>query len=906
MSADLRPYTRPLSDAGGIEGAGGKGANLGELVRAGFPVPDGFVVTTAAYDRFVTDNDLGSRVTELAQSADSTAIRALFDQAALPSDLAGALDAAYASLGGPVAVRSSATAEDLPGASFAGQQETFLNVIGADAVRAAVIRCWASLWTERAVAYRAQLGAVQGLSMAVVVQRLVPAEVAGVLFTADPSTGRRDDIVITAAWGLGEAVVGGAVETDEYVVRGDSVESRIAAKSVMTVMTASGTAQAETPADQRRRRTLTDDQARELAALGRRVAEHFGAPQDIEWVLAGGGFQLVQARPITALPDPPGDVPTAWPVPRPHSLYFRASIVEQMPEPLTPLFADMVRIAVPTGLLNLMRELAPTISRLDVDFPTINGYAFYDYSWAAMGSMMSFTRGALRLILTKGYVLDRWRERELPRYRDSVAAWSSRDARTMPAADLLRATQDLLDAGCLYYTTVQTIIPVASMAELTWTGLHDRLLAREGGPAASDYLLGFDSAPIAAEKSLASLAAWCLQDAALTEALTSHEVDPLGGQAPPGVHAARWGQWRERLDAHLSEFGHMTYNLDIANPVPADDPAPVLQALRHALRGRASDPFERQSRLTTRREAITRELLGRLDPARRAVAEKRLGSAQMWGPIREDALAAMGLAWPTMRRMLRELGRRLVDTEVLSDADDVFWLRLPEAASLAATADSSSAPTPPATSAPGGAGLRDEIAERKKVWRGQALATPPQYLPESSLMKSLESMMPAMAGQQGPVLKGTTGSGGRVTGPARVLVDPHSFGDFQPGEVLVASITTPAYTPLFALAGGVVTDIGGVLSHGSIVAREYGIPAVLGTGNATHRIRTGDQITVDGVRGEVLLPGGPADTTRAPDEARDARITPALASFAGMVAGVAVVLLVLRRRRHRRSDQGRS
>ena len=367
MPAEPTPFTRPLADAGGIAEAGGKGANLGVLLRAGFGVPDGFVVTTDAYERSGGGQDLAPEV-------------------------ADAVVAAYAALGGgPVAVRSSATAEDLPGASFAGQHETFLNVVGPDAVVAAVRRCWASLWTERAVSYRAGRDAASEprLSIAVVVQRLVPADVAGVLFTADPTTGRRDETVITAAWGLGESVVGGTVDVDTYRVRGDAVvEARVGDKAVMTVATPSGTGEVPTPAARRRERTLDDARVIELAALGRRVADHLGAPQDIEWVLADGVVHLVQSRPITALPEPAGDVPTQWPVPRPGSLYFRASIVEQMPDPLSPLFADLVRPAVPAGLFSLMRELEPTLTSLDVDFPTIHGYAFYDYSRRSFGQML--------------------------------------------------------------------------------------------------------------------------------------------------------------------------------------------------------------------------------------------------------------------------------------------------------------------------------------------------------------------------------------------------------------------------------------------------------------------------------------------------------------------------------------
>ncbi|SDC02204.1 phosphoenolpyruvate synthase [Raineyella antarctica] len=852
-------YITPLAEAGPIASAGGKGANLGELVRGGFPVPEGFAVTTAAYDQFVADNDLSDRAAALADHGNTDAIDTLFTEAALAPELAAAITAAYVAIGeGPVAVRSSATAEDLPGASFAGQQETYLNISGPDAVLAGVRRCWASLWTPRAVAYRAHRGAGDSgtddmgpLSIAVVVQRLVPADVSGVLFTANPATGRRDETVITAAWGLGESVVGGRVEPDEYVVRttpeGPQLTVRVGDKQVMTVPTDTGSAEVSTPDVRRHEQTLTDAQALDLAALGGRVAAHFGVPQDIEWVLHDGTFQLVQARAITALPEPTGEVPTEWPVPRHGSLYFRASIVEQMPDPLSPLFADLVRTAVPKGLSGLLGELSPRMGRLDIDFPTINGYAFYDYSRRAFSAMLSLSPGLVRLIGQPGFILDRWRDRELPRYRDAVAVWADRDPATLAAADLVRGAQELLDAGCLYYTTVQTIIPVAATAELTWTALYERALRRPGGTAATDFLLGFDSTPIAVEKSLATLAAWCRTDAGLTAALLAEATDPLGETPPEGVDASVWTQWRARLGAHLSAYGHTTYNLDIMNPVPADDPMPVLQSLRYRLGGTATDPSERQQRQAAERERLTRDLFDHLDPVRTALARRTLASAQHWAPVREDALAAMGLAWPVIRRLVREAGRRMTDAGVLAAQDDVFWLTLTELLDLGPGADDGE--TLPS--------FAEQIAARRATWRGQALATPPQYLPESRAMRAWEGFLPAREQDEGPVLTGTTGSGGRVTGHARVLKGPADFASFVPGEILVASITTPAYTPLFAQAAAVVTDVGGVLSHGSIVAREFGLPAVLGTGSATRRITTGDLITVDGIAGQVLLEGAP-------------------------------------------------
>ncbi|MFE6996330.1 PEP/pyruvate-binding domain-containing protein [Microbacterium sp. NPDC057659] len=880
MTEPEASLVRPLSEltAADIPIAGGKGANLGELVRAGFPVPDGFVVTTDAYDAFVAAAGVDAALEKLATDSDPAAeAAALFAASDLPTDIALQIAAAYAALGeGPVAVRSSATAEDLPGASFAGQQDTYLNIEGTDAVVDAVRRCWASLWNARAIAYRSQVGheAAAGLSIAVVVQRLVPAEVAGVMFTANPGNGHRDETVITASWGLGESVVGGLVEPDEYTVHGDAVDRRIATKKVMTVRVDGGSEQSEVPSSQADAATLTDAQARELAEIGAGVQDHFGAPQDIEWTLSDGAFQIVQARPITALPEPVGDVPADWPLPRKGSLYFRASIVEQMPDPLTPLFADLVSDAVPFGLRSMLSDVAPDLSTLDMAFPTINGYAYYDYPQSTFLAMLKATPPLMRFILRKGYVMDKWHDQALPAYRAVVNRYADMDASQLSAAELIAGVRELLDAACAYYSIVQMVMPLAGMSEVLWTKLYDSTMRREGDPQASDFLLGFDSAPMRSERALHELAVWCRTQPGLAEQLDAGDDLPASFQ--------------ERLDVYLAEYGHTVYNLDFINPVPADDPAPVIETLKHTIAGNAADPAERQKASATRRERITRELIARLDPMRRGLVERRLRSAQLWAPVREDALAAMGFAWPVQRRLLREFGARLAASGALDSAEDVFWITAAEADADAAALDR-------------GAALPDhraDVDERRRTWRGRRLATPPQYLPKGGWMTSMERFMPARESDEtGPVLHGTGGSGGQVTAPARVLGGTADFASFQPGEVLVASITTPAYTPLFALASGVVTDIGGVLSHGSIVAREYGIPAVLGTGSATKRISTGDVLTVNGATGTVRLDGAPAgdaDASVAPSKRRR------LVGIAlGIAAAAGVVLLIARRRRRR-------
>jgi rifampicin phosphotransferase len=913
-------YTKQFDEIGkgDIALAGGKGANLGELSRAGLPVPGGFVITTAAYDAFVEASGIKSEVVALALRAEdpvsyeaSTArIGALFSRGELPEELAGEVRAAYGRMGldggTAVAVRSSATAEDLAGASFAGQQETYLNVRGEEHLEAAVRRCWASLWTARAMAYRKRQGIdPETVSLAVVVQKMVEAEAAGVMFTANPSNGRRGEAVISAAWGLGESVVSGSVTPDSIVVEKESgrvISLEVPNKEVMTVYTESGTQERPVPEARRGQPVLDDEMAAELVRYGARIEELYGTPQDIEWALSDGEFFILQARPITALPEPVADLPSDWSVPGTGGMYARASIVEQMPDPLSPLFADLIEGSVVRSLQILMNELlgANTLREGDLGFPTINGYAYYYYKLAPMLRFVPRSPSILRFITGRGEVngLRRWREYSRPLYAGTVEEWEAKPPGDLAATGLLAGVRELLDAGTEYYTSVQTIIPLAYTSEVLFTAFYNRLVRREGDPPAQTFLLGFDSAPIRAEKSLYDLGTWSRENPDLAGVLSGtpsdRVLDLLQTREPPaGVDEGVWREWRSRFQSHLARYGHAVYNLDFVNPVPADYPAPLFDTLKFYLRGEGQNPYERQERIATLREEATRAVPERLDTTRRKLFGRLLRWAQDVAPVREDALADVGLAWPVMRRMLLELGRRLAEAAAVEKPTDVFWLRRDEVEGMASSLDAGETQL---------ASLADAVQQRKMLWRGQRRLTPPQLLPKDSWFMVFESLMPAASEEQsGDTIKGVGASGGQVTAPARVLSGPEDFGQMRPGEVLVAPITTPAWTSLFAVACAVVTDVGGPLSHSSIVAREYGIPAVLGTGVATRRIRSGQNIRVDGDAGTVTLLHGADEPGAGTPSAEPARVAGASGRAVGLAlaigAGVSLAAWLRRRRR---------
>jgi pyruvate,water dikinase len=884
-------YILPLADPHAtLDVAGGKGASLARLAQAGLPVPAGFHVTTAAYRRFVHNNDLQPRILAVVQVADlaqpstleaaSRAIDELFAQATIPQPVADAIVRAYVALSQqplPVAVRSSATAEDLPELSFAGQQATFLNVRGAEAVLEAVKHCWASLWTARAIGYRTQHDIDHdAVSLAVVVQQLVNAEASGVLFTANPINGQRDEAVINATWGLGEAIVGGLVTPDTITLNkatGQLLQRDIADKQVITVRIAEGTREQATPENLRRAPALDDATAIELMRLGVQIEQLYQTPMDIEWVLTsppaslptasrpaaartregGGRLAIVQARPITALPEPEVPLPTKWKRPTGCYAAMRNNIVELMTEPLTPLFDTLGRSCVNASMSRVMTEFMGRPDILPAEaIISVNGYAYYNGSLGLrqIGFVLLHSMGIARRMFRGAEA--QW-QMARPRYAAMVERWESIGWRDRAGAEILSGVRELMEGAIdAFCALAYGILPGAWISEALFTFVY-RFIKQHDDPSAPTYLLGYNSVPIQAEKGLYDLAEWVRPHSDLAAYLSHTPSTQLAAQLdseqiPAGVNSADWREWQSRFSAHLRRYGHAIYNLDFANPVPADDPTPLLDTCKMFINGQGTNPHERQQAAADRREQATQTMLARLKGWRLKLFGKYVAAAQHYAPLREDGLADIGLSYPLLRQMLRELGRRFTASGLIEQPDDIFWLMQDEVEQAVARLDCGETVK----------SLSALILPRKAAWRAAQRVTPPMMLPH---MKTIEKMKMARKRRGSKdSLKGVAASPGRVTATARVLNGPEDFDQMQAGDVLVASITTPAWTPLFARAAGVVTDVGGPLSHGSIVAREYGIPAVLGTGVATTRIHSGQIITVDGTSGRVMLPSKNGDS----------------------------------------------
>ncbi|KAA5836332.1 phosphoenolpyruvate synthase [Saccharopolyspora hirsuta] len=771
---------------GDLAAAEGKGANLGELVNAGFAVPDGFVITTEAYAEVVKSADLTA-------VGDAAALRAEFEAVTVPDELAGAIVAAYGELGGgPVAVRSSATAEDLPGAAFAGQQDTYLNVVGEAALLDAVRRCWGSLWTDRAIAYRAKRGISPAeVRIAVVVQRMVDAEFAGVMFTANPVTGDRQQLVVDASSGLGEAVVSGLVTPDHYVLspEGQVHEWSAGRREVVIRSAATGGVTEQTGAAAER---LPDAVLAELARLGTRVAAHFGRPQDIEWACAAGRVLLLQARPMTALPPPPLEL--NW-----RQRKLGSILLEYIPHRPYPI--DM-STWVPRGPAGLMARVtnAYGIRGAFEDFlPEVDGVVDRLIPPSPRPSLGVLAAPFKLLSRARRYDPARWTaDPRFIRFRADVRELAALDLAAMPWSELVRVPRRALDA----------VEPVADLRidYLPATGLSlARLLVAlkviGRSELMGELIAGARTRTSDANRALESLAAQVRENPQLKAAVDG--LDPAKLADFPEFHAD--------FAAFLAEYGHRETETPVlvTPPTWGESPETVLGLVKVLA---AADPKPA--------EHADRELRSPL--LRRWVQRARDGVA-----FREDSHFYFTMPQPILRRSLLEIGRRLVGAGVLDEPEQVFHLRLEE---LEATDDPARAER-----------LRGLVAARsarREELAGVRLIDPGLIFPHEDRGDAL--------------VTGTPASGGRATGPARVIREPAEFSRLNSGDVLVCRYTNPSWTPLFQRAAAVVVDSGGPASHAAIVAREYGIPAVMGTATGTSEITDGQVVTVDGGTGRVV------------------------------------------------------
>ncbi len=885
-----------LAGAELLPDVGGKAANLGELRRAGLPVPAGFCLTTQAYRRATAPAGLENIHSGLAATAPedlpelarlAAAARALVLAADIPADVAEAVRAAYTALGpdAPVAVRSSATAEDLPFASFAGQQDTFLNVVGADAVLAAVRQCWASLWTDRAVSYRATHGiSPAAVSLAVVVQQMVDAAVAGVLFTANPVTGRRHEAVIDASPGLGEAVVSGAVNPDHFVVDSATrriLERRTGSKRVAIRPLPGGGTERIEQTGSGSRPCLDDAQLLALERLGRRAEVHFGAPQDLEWAIDGGGAAwLTQSRPITTL----------YPLPEPRRVrdgtrvYLCFSLAQGLTRPLTPMGLAGFRL-IASSVARAAGFNVPVPHDGPPPYVQAGQRLFFDLTPAVRSAVgravvprvfdimearsaavlrrlfadprLSVTsRSPWRVLRHVGPVAARARVPEsLLRalFRPEAALRRAerfgerfRAALVVPAGSTPVQRLDHVERilGQELFPVVPNILPLPALG-FALLAAAGRLLGPAAGPGALQPVLRGLPNNVTTEMDLAlwQLASAIRADAGSAAVFGGAVFDETG--VPELVRRYRARELpavvQSGLAGFLGRYGHRAVaEIDLGMPRWSDDPAHILGVLANYLR--LDDPGQAPDRLFSKAARDAETQVERLAAAagergrlRAALVRAALKRTRMFAGLRELPKYHIVEALAAVRGQLQAIGTELASAGSITAADDVFFLDLPEVREGLA-----------------GRELHHVVAQRRAAY-AQELGR--RHIPRVLLSDGTEpeALQASAAGTEaGPagLLTGTPASAGTVTAPARVILEPQG-AHLEPGEILVAPSTDPGWTPLFLTAGGLVMEMGGPNSHGAVVAREYGIPAVVGVPDATSLIVTGHSVTVDGAAGTV-------------------------------------------------------
>jgi rifampicin phosphotransferase len=844
---------------------GGKGAQLGALLRIdGVRVPAGFCVTTDAFRRVVAEApSLGERLDRLSRlRADdreaigtlSAEIRRTVEGITVPGDLAAEITRALARLGeqGAYAVRSSATAEDLPTASFAGQQDTYLNVVGPAAVLRHVGRCWASLFTERAVTYRRRNGIDdRTVQMAVVVQRMVLPHAAGTLFTADPVTGDRKVATVDAGYGLGEALVSGLVNPDVFTVRdGEIVTRAVAAKRrAVHAVPGGGTREAAVAPELRERPALTDAQVVRLVRLGRRIEAHFGRPQDIEWCLTGDDFQIVQSRPITTLFPVPGTGDEE------NHVYVSVGHQQMMTDPMRPLglsmwrltamapmheaggrlFVDVTRsLASPAGRARLL-DLAGRSDPLMRDaLETVLDGGFVP-SLPDAGPGGPPAGGASAPIATDPAIVTGLIERS----RASLAALR-RDIRAKSGPALFDFLLEAFEEHKRVLTDPLNLPVIMAGMEATWW-LNDRLREWLGEKNAADTLTLSAPGNVTSEMGLALLD---VADAirphpevvAFLEGVENEDfLDDLPKLAG-GTEA------RDAIETYLDRYGmRCVGEIDITRPRWRERPTTlvpvILDNVRNFEPGAAERRFEQGRREARRKEE---DVLSRLrdlpDGERKAAETKRMiDRVRTFIGYREYPKYNIVSRYFVYKQALLEEAGRLVRAGVLADREDVFYLTFEEFHEAVRSNQ-----------------VDDRlIRERKDAFRSYHALTPPRVLTSDG-----EALAGAYRRDDVPsgALVGLPVSAGTVEGRARVIIDM-ADADLRAGDILVTTYTDPSWSPLFVAAAGLVTEVGGLMTHGAVIAREYGLPAVVGVDQATRLIPDGRRIRVHGTDGYVeILP----------------------------------------------------
>jgi len=843
---------------------GGKGAHLGELSRIeGIRVPAGFCVTTDAFRRIMAEApSIDERVDRLSRlnPDDRVAIRKLsaeirrtLEGIAIPDDLTAAITLALARLGeqAAYAVRSSATAEDLPTASFAGQQDTYLNIMGPAAILQHISRCWASLFTERAVTYRLRNGFDhRKVQMAVVVQQMVFPEAAGVLFTAEPVTSNRKVASVEATFGLGEALVSGLVNADMYKVRdGEVVAKAIATKQLaIRASPAGGTQEEAIDSERQEQPALTDAQVVRLAQLGRRIEAHFGHPQDVEWCLVDDDFQIVQSRPITTL----------FPIPavddQDNHVYISVGHQQMMTDPMKPLGLSFWQMTTPRPMFEAGGRLFVDVVR-DLGSPTSRTRLL-----EMAGKSDPLIGDALQRILERRNFIPSLSDASpagapaggspapietdptivtdlIARNQESIAALK-RDIRAKSGSALFEfILTDIQELRRILFDRQSHAVFMSAMEAVWW--LNERLEAWLGEKNAADTLTQSVPHNVTSEMGLAllSVADVIRPHPEVVAFLQRVDDDGFLDELPA---LAGGGEARDAIRGFLDMYGmRCVGEIDITRPRWSERPTTLIPVLLGNIKnfepGAGAQRFELGRQEAWAKEQELLERLRALPEGEQKAEEvkRKIDRVRTFIGYREYPKYGMVSRYFVYKQALLEEAGRLVQAHVLREKEDIFYLRFQELHEVARTAQ-----------------VEEQlVAQRKDAFSSYQALTPPRVLTSDG-----EVIAGAYRrdGVPSGALVGLPVSAGTIEGRARVIVDM-AEADLEPGDILVTAYTDPSWTPLFVAIAGLVTEVGGLMTHGAVIAREYGLPAVVGVEHATRLIRDGQRIRVNGTDGYVEI-----------------------------------------------------
>jgi pyruvate,water dikinase len=843
---------------------GGKGAHLGELSRVeGIRVPAGFCVTTDAFALVMADTpaiDEGIDRLSRLRPDDTKAIRTLsaevrraIEGTVIPDDVAAAITLSVARLGerAAYAVRSSATAEDLPAASFAGQQDTYLNVVGPAAVLQDVSRCWASVFTERAATYRLRNGFDHRLvHMAVVVQQMVFSQAAGVLFTADPVTSNRKVACVEASFGLGEALVSGRVNADVYKVRnGEIVAKAVATKQVAVhALPGGGTQELAIEPERQEQPALTDAQVVRLAQLGRRIEAHFGHAQDIEWCLVDDGFQIVQSRPITTL----------FPIPvagdRENHVYVSVGHQQMMTDPMKPLglslwqltafrpmyaaggrlFVDVTQaLGSPTSRAGLVEALGRSDPLIGDALETILERGDFVPTRPDEGPVVTPGGGAPAPVETGPAIVAELIERS----QASIATLKGNIQRKSGPALLDFILADVEELKRILFDPQSLQVIRAAMEATRW--LNEQLRAWLGEKDAAGTLTQSVPNNVTSEMGLALLdVADVVRPHPDVVAFLQKVEDESFLDELPALAGGREAQ--DAIRAFLDKYGmRCVGEIDITRPRWSERPTTlvplVLGNIKNFEPGAGRRRFEQgRLRAWTKEQEVLAQLRALPDGERKAAeAWREIDRARTFIGYREYPKYGMVSRYFVYRQALLEEAERLVQAHVLREKEDIFYLRFQELHDVVRTNQ-----------------VDDQLIRRRKdAFRSYQTLTPPRVLTsDGEVVAGTYRRVDVPAG----ALVGLAISAGTIEGRARVILDM-AEADLEAGDILVTAYTDPSWTPVFVAIAGLVTEVGGLMTHGAVIAREYGLPAVVGVENATRLVRDRQRIRVNGTDGYVEI-----------------------------------------------------